>query len=69
VRNLLDGHARMKCSGAARGKEAQGGRSSGGSRGIENWQTVKTQVPPYIKLLQEGMWATTWCAKRKRQAH
>jgi hypothetical protein len=37
VRNLLDGHARIKRSGAARRKKAQGGRSSGGGRGIANW--------------------------------
>jgi hypothetical protein len=37
VHNLLDRHARVKCSGAARRKQARGGRSSGGGRGIANW--------------------------------
>jgi hypothetical protein len=37
VHNLLDGHARVKRSGAARKKQARVGRSSGDGRGIANW--------------------------------
>jgi hypothetical protein len=37
VRNLLDGHARVEHSGAARRKQEQGRRSSGGGRGIASW--------------------------------
>jgi hypothetical protein len=35
-RNLLDGHSRVKNSGAARRKQAQGRRSNGGGGGIES---------------------------------
>jgi hypothetical protein len=68
VRNPLDGHAMVKSSGAARRRQARGGRSSGGGRGTTSWETLKTKVPLYIKLLQEGTWAATWRAKRKRQS-